>query len=281
MCEFCHKHGEGEKWYLQAKNYSEDLLNDAGRREFIEDFFTNPGNLKRDMRRLDLLHKAPKKMRDMIVASVSRHSKKTHHGQVVPIEDVGRIFEFVNSVVRLACICRHASIGQEKRYCYGVSLGPNGGRMADILRGLDDSFVNGPHTAGLETLTREEALSAMHDHEHEGLCHTVWSFHTPFIGGICNCDRSDCLAMRLTVSHGISNLFRAEYVATVDTDLCSGCRQCMRVCQFGATSYSAANKKVMIDPRWCYGCGICRSACAKNAISLESRSRVPAVAGLW
>lgn len=153
--------------------------------------------------------------------------------------------------------------------------------MADILRGLDDSFVNGPHTAGLETLTKEEALSAMHDHEHEGLCHTVWSFHTPFIGGICNCDRSDCLAMRLTVSHGISNLFRAEYVASVDPDLCSGCRQCMRVCQFGAMSYSAANKKAVIDPRWCYGCGVCRSACVKTAISLESRSRVPAVAGLW
>ena len=28
MCEFCLKHGEGEKWYLQAKNYSEDLMSD-------------------------------------------------------------------------------------------------------------------------------------------------------------------------------------------------------------------------------------------------------------
>ena len=28
MCEFCLKHGEGEKWYLQAKNYSDDLFSD-------------------------------------------------------------------------------------------------------------------------------------------------------------------------------------------------------------------------------------------------------------
>ena len=26
MCEFCTKHGEGKKWYLQMKNYSRELL---------------------------------------------------------------------------------------------------------------------------------------------------------------------------------------------------------------------------------------------------------------
>ena len=36
MCEFCLKHGEGEKWYLQAKNYSEDLLSDLRRLKFLE-----------------------------------------------------------------------------------------------------------------------------------------------------------------------------------------------------------------------------------------------------
>ncbi len=25
MCEFCTKHGEGKKWYLQMKNYAEEL----------------------------------------------------------------------------------------------------------------------------------------------------------------------------------------------------------------------------------------------------------------
>lgn len=26
MCEFCTKHGEGKKWYLQMKRYSEDVV---------------------------------------------------------------------------------------------------------------------------------------------------------------------------------------------------------------------------------------------------------------
>ncbi len=28
MCEFCTKHGEGKKWYLQMKNYAEELLHE-------------------------------------------------------------------------------------------------------------------------------------------------------------------------------------------------------------------------------------------------------------
>ncbi len=281
MCEFCLKHGEGRKWYLQAQNYSEDLLSDGRRREFIGHFFREPRSLKKNTRRLEALDRAPKQVRDMVIRAVSRRQKKVHFGQVLPIEDVGRILEFTNSVVRVECICRHVTLGKEKRYCYGVSMGPNGGRMAEILRGLDGSFLNGPNTAGLESITREEALGAMRDHEREGLCHTVWTFHTPFIGGICNCDRSDCLAMRTTVTHGVPVMFRAETIASVDPDLCTGCRQCMRVCQFGAVAYSAADRKARIDHRWCYGCGVCRSQCAKGAIRLESRSSVPAAAKLW
>ena len=45
--------------------------------------------------------------------------KKVHFGQVLPIEDVEKIFGFVRSVVRLACFCRHLSLGTEQRFCYG------------------------------------------------------------------------------------------------------------------------------------------------------------------
>jgi ferredoxin len=91
-------------------------------------------------------------------------------------------------------------------------------------------------------LSKEEALAAFREHEREGLCHTVWTFVAPFIGGICNCDRSDCMAMKATVTHQFPVMFRAEYVAAVSPGLCNGCRQCMRVCQFGAIGYSAANE---------------------------------------
>lgn len=281
MCEFCHKHGEGKKWYLEANNYSEDLLSDLRRREFIIDFFKKPESLVKNIRRLNDLDKAPGFVKRAIIRRVSNKKKKVHFGQVVPIEEIEHIFEFVTSVARFACICRHVTLGSEQRYCFGISMAPQGGELARIVRGIDASYLTGPNTAGIEQFSKEDALSFMRKNEQEGLCHTVWTLITPFIGGICNCDKSDCLAMRATVTHGLPVMFRAEYVAKTDPDLCNGCRLCMRVCQFGAIGYSAALEKSSIDPRRCFGCGICRSVCTREAISLVERLNVPAAKSLW
>jgi len=281
MCDFCHKHGEGKKWYLEANHYAEDLLSDLRRRKFISHFFARPEEQKKGVDSLDRLQRAPRFVRQVLTRGLTRRQQKVHYGQVVPIEDVEHILDFVTSVVRVACICRHLTVGSEQRYCYGVSMAPNGGQLLQIIRDIDVGYLTGPETKGLEVMGKAEALEAMHDHEQEGLCHTVWTFIAPFIGGICNCDRSDCLAMRATVKYQFPVMFRAEYVGSVNPDLCNGCRQCMRGCQFGAIGYSAANKKTEIDARRCYGCGVCRAACAKNAISLLDRTSVAVAANLW
>jgi len=281
MCDFCVQHGEGKKWYVQAKNYAEDLLSDVRRRRFITDFFSTPERLSHEAREMDKLQKAPGFVRRMISAAVTRRMKKWHFGQVLPLEDVAEVFGFVNSIVRVPCICRHVTVGKEARYCYAVSMGTGGGVLRELLDGIDSSFLSGPDTAAFETLTREQALEAFAEHEREGLCHSVWTFMAPFIGGICNCDRSDCMAMRATVTHDLKIMFRAEYVAKVDKDLCAGCRACMRVCQFGAMAYSAADKKAYVDQTDCYGCGVCRAVCEKGAISLIPRAEAPVAARLW
>jgi Pyruvate/2-oxoacid:ferredoxin oxidoreductase delta subunit len=281
MCEFCHKHGEGKKWYLRAENYSEDLLSDVRRRKYIEDFVSGPEHLREALEELERLDQAPAIVRRALTWALSNRQKKVHYGQVVPIEDMERIFGFVNTIVRLPCICRKVTLGKEKRYCYGLSISPGGGEFSRLLTGLEHSYLKGPDTSEFEVLTREEALQALRGHEREGLCHTVWTFHTPFIGGLCNCDRSDCIAMKATVTHDFPVMFRAEYVAKNDPEVCNGCRQCMKVCQFGAIAYSGAEEKTAVDARRCYGCGICRAACSRDAISLVDRSSVPASANLW
>lgn len=283
MCEFCLKHGEGEKWYLQAKNYSEDMLSDLRRLKFLEQF-ANPEALEREMTKMDTafgrVRKMPWFIRTLFTRMITGKMKKLHFGQVVPMEDIEQIFELTNSVVRVACVCRQSTLGKEKRYCYGISMGPNGGKLLDIFRAVEEKFTGGVDDNRFEMLTKEEALAAFRAHELEGLCHTVWTFQTPFIGGICNCDRADCLAMRGIFTHDVPVMFRAEYVAEIDSEACSGCRQCMRLCQFGALGYSAATKKTVVDQTHCYGCGICRSACATAAIRLGDRTESP-VANLW
>ncbi len=175
MCEFCVKHGEGEKWYLQAKNYSDDLLNDACRRKFFEDF-SDPDTVRNEVirgdQRLERLAKAPKFIRDMISRVVTR-KMKVHFGQVVPIEEIEQIFGFTNAIVRLACICRQTLLGKEKRYCYGISMAPDGGKLVEMYLGLQKNFPSGPDDPRFEKLTREQAISAFREHEQEGPCHTV------------------------------------------------------------------------------------------------------------
>jgi ferredoxin len=282
MCEFCHKHGEGKKWYLQARNYSEDLLSDLRRRNLIQDCCRHPQIFIEGQRQVEWLKRLPSYVRAVVNPIAVNRQKRIHWGQVVPIEEVERIFDFVNSVTRLPCLCRYNTVGSEQRYCYAISMVPHEqSRLIEMVRAVDASYLTGPDTGGLEALSKGQALADLRELEKKGLCHTVWTFITPFIGGICNCDRSDCVAMRISVTLDWPMMFRAEYVAEVNPDLCNGCRHCMRACQFGAMGYSIAQEKVMIDPRRCYGCGICRASCAKDAIALNERSSVPLARHVW
>ena len=194
MCQFCHEHGDGKKWYLQAENYSAELLNNLERRRFIDGFLEKYGNWE------------------------------------------------------------------------GAKV--------------EKDFQRGPDDAHFDRLTKEEALDLLGNFEKQGLIHTIWTFKTPFIGGICNCDRADCLAL-LSYRYDFKAFFRAEYVAGVSPDACTGCRECHSLCQFGAIGFSVMDQKTFIDPLRCYGCGICRSACEMEAISLTPRNEHPLASKLW
>ena len=37
MCDWCITHGAGEKWYLQAKNYSVTMLEDPDRFDWLDE----------------------------------------------------------------------------------------------------------------------------------------------------------------------------------------------------------------------------------------------------
>ena len=272
MCEFCHRHGEGKKWYLDARNYSEDLLSDLKRRRFVRRFFADPQHLVNGDRALSVVDWIPRFLTKRLREKITARQKSNHFGQVVPIEDIEKIFGFVTSVTRLACICRHIEFGGEQRFCYGLSLAPGGGEMLRILREVDPSYLIGPRTQGLENMAKEDALDLIRESEKDGMCHTVWTFKTPFIGGICNCSLPGCLAMKTTLSHKTPVMFRAEYQASVDTDVCTGCGRCARVGPFRAIPDVSKKGKARIILGKCYGCGVCRSVCEFGAISLSDRA---------
>lgn len=259
MCEFCIRHGEGKKWYEIMEHYSADLLALDNREAYIAQFIRNVrSNANSNMAKLDWTKKKLPIAYRFIRKMGSAGMKKYHFGQVVPLEDAERIVEMVSTVTRIPCICRSVTVGKnDARYC--------------LLLGIDPgNFINDwPELeANFETLTPAEAKNVLREFDTEGLIHSIWTFKTPFIGAICNCDR-DCLAFRLQVGSDLMNMmFKAEYIAEIDITSCVGCRQCQRVCQFGAIEYSAATGKCYINSLKCYGCGVCRAVCKKDAISL-------------
>ena len=281
MCEFCHRHGEGKKWYLDARNYSEDLLSDLRRRGFLREFFESPDHIVRGDRALARLNRLPAFLTRGVRRKVTERQKGRHFGQVVPIEDVEKILGLSTSVVRLACLCRHSLLGGEHRDCYGLSLAPGGGEVVNVIREADPSYLIGPRTGGLEFMSGAEALENMKRSEKDGLCHTVWTFITPFLAGLCNCSLPGCLAMKATLTYGTPVMFRAEYVARVDPEKCVGCGLCLEVCPFQAFLSHERKNPARIDVRRCYGCGVCRSVCAQGAIGLVDRAAAPEAASLW
>lgn len=257
MCEFCTLHGEGQKWYLTMRNYSRDLLSQNQREEFIDDFVARFEESSLRVKQLDAL-RGNRIAHAFIRRMATSAQKKNHWGQVVPIEDVECIIDMQDSIVRLPCVCRNMTTGREARYCFGVGAKPSG--YTD--RYPDFQF---------DVLEKEEAKKLIRSFDHQGMVHSVWTFKTPYIGGLCNCDQ-DCLAYRVQVKNKLmQTMFRSEYVGMVDWDTCNGCKKCFSHCQFGAIHYSNTANRATIEMMQCYGCGVCRTACAKDAISLKPR----------
>ena len=272
MCEFCKEHGEGKKWYLQAKNYSEELWNEE-RKLMMRDFFEKiEETLVTRFGRLEQLMADPDAAKAML-PSITEERKKKHWGQVVPVEEIEQILDMTVSIVRLPCVCRSALRGlYDARYCFGVTTFREG--WTNILEYPDWS-------TDLEVLTQEEAKKAIQKLDRNGLVHTVWTFITPYIGGVCNCTVTDCLAIKTRLRLGLPMFFKAEYVSTIDWESCNGCKDCLKNCNFGAISYSPSAQKCYINQFQCYGCGVCRAICPRDAITLRDRNAVLALAKEW
>lgn len=277
MCRFCVLHGDGEKWYLKAENHSAELADDIRRREYVVDFVADFETMRaRAIAGLEVLDALPDALGRFTKDRVSRSLQEHHFGQPLPIEDVGRVLDITSSIVQLPCACRTFSGAAEEGFCFAITTRP----IDDVLRDGFSAWSEAPDVSTFERLTKEQALARMRSLEREGLMHSVWTFVTPFIGAICNCDLpSGCMAMRLTLEYGTRIMWKGHYVADVDREACAGCGNCRELCPFGAVEMRDGTAQV--SRTGCWGCGVCRSACDPSAISLLERAEVPEAADLW
>jgi hypothetical protein len=184
MCEFCTKHGEGKKWYLEMKNYAGELLHEelshplrdaagaatrlAWANRFWEAFVMPAVTGK-------------KRLGPLFAARTGEEGMLEYFGQVLPIEDVEQVIDRVDSITRMPCGCRFLTTGKtDQRYCFGLGIDKWG-----VLGKFPEA------KASLEVLDRHQAKKQFRAFDREGLIHSIWTGVTPFVIGLCNCDR-DC-----------------------------------------------------------------------------------------
>ena len=279
MCEFCVRHGDGEKWYLQASTYACDLEHDLERRGYIVDFVRDfDRNRARAVAGLELVQGLPGPIRRFVRRRVRAGFLENHFGQPIPIEDCERVFGHTTSITRIPCVCRRFAGTRDDAYCMVVTTKP----IDDVLMEGFSDYEDGPDLSDFQRVDPSEALEMLADCEERGLMHSVWTFKTPFAAAICNCDLpSGCMAMRITRTYDVPIMWRGEYVARVDDGACTGCGACVALCPFGAIEVESGANRARPRPEACYGCGICRTACGEAAMSLVERARVPEAAAVW
>ena len=273
MCDFCTKHGEGKKWYLQAKNYDREILSEETRQQMIKNSENPEEGAVNGIRKMDELIATDFEAARNIFVSRVEEQKKIAWAQVVPLEDAEKIIDMSTGIVRMSCPCRKLRGVHDARFCFGLNTVPK--YLGPIIESPD-------YSNDLEVLTKKQAKQAFREFDRTGLVHMVLT-QTPFIKSICNCDATYCeiLRLRSRFNYPAGNFYKSEYVATIDWEKCNGCRDCMKVCNFADISYSPAVEKCFINQFLCFGCGTCRSVCPTGAITLQDRNAIPALANEW
>ena len=124
-------------------------------------------------------------------------------------------------------------------------------------------------------LSVEEAMAIFEKSEEQGLVHT-WPFAaSPRLNEICNCCRECCGIFDGGLKFGNlpAILQKSHLKASVDTDLCNGCQDCVERCYFSAIEMAKPPEgkklKASIDQEKCWGCGVCAVACPVDAITMR------------
>lgn len=279
MCNFCVQHGDGKRWYANASNYALDLQADLRRRGYIVGFIRDFEKHRRTINAgLNALRFVPRPVKGWIRQSVSTAAQANHFGQPISLEACAGVFDIATNITRLPCVCRGAmrSGSDAESCCIVMTVHPHDTLVEEGFR----DYAGGPHAEGFERLTKEQALAYLRRAEERGLCHTAWTFVTPFIAAICNCDLpSGCLAMKIQLTAGIRIMWKGEDVIRHDGERCMGCQRCVQHCPFGVIRTEA--RRVHVDRAACWGCGICRTVCTPGALSLEPRTASPDVSTVW
>ncbi len=201
------------------------------------------------------------KTKQMRVIPVASSIKIT--GAVADYNMVRKIVAQQETISLAECICRKEQ---------GL-LGKECDRPKETCLGFGDFGKFYIQNGWAKPITAEQALSVLDMAEDAGL--VLSPTNTQKLEAVCCCCPCCCPILKYAkLMPRPVEMVRSYYDATIDTEQCSACGQCIERCQVNAIEEGEEGFKV-IDGR-CIGCGLCVSACPENAISLVAKSGMEA-----
>lgn len=289
MCKWCFKHGAGGKWYMNAKNYSDQLAKDLNLEDHLDEQWRTMEQIFirkiKGFSSIGLGYKLKMPIIGKLIragAEAMIHSEKKnrkafradgHFGQVIPLEDGQIILSELAAepLIENYCLCRLMQRNVKDRVC--INFGYNASAIEKFPR-----FIPKERTVRID---RETAMQRLEEHNKKGYVATVWFQPVPYVCAICSCESPECGGLRLTNDFGLKEVYKAEYIIQLNQDNCQGCGECVKMCQFSAIRFIPSIGRVIINYDKCFGCGICRHACVHDALSLIPREEYPGFDGTY
>lgn len=130
----------------------------------------------------------------------------------------------------------------------------------------------------MRMIDKKEALEILMKAEDDGLVHKA--YHPNFDvtkdeTSVCNCCR--CCCGNSVVNHIAPIVNVANFVASVNPEVCIGCGVCVDYCHSNAVAVTD-DQVAVVDKSRCIGCGACAHFCPEDAVRLKEKDRVVRIA---
>lgn len=198
------------------------------------------------------------------ILTVSEKVEPSH--QIIPMEEVYQIIEKQTDFIVVPCPCRQRKEVEGIRKCkdkYPIHNCIIFGAFAKGMLEIGDPAV--------KSITKEEAKRITREAAELGLVHmTDNNAEDSHI--LCACCECCCgnLAGLIRFRDNPRAIARANYVSSINEDLCAACGTCVERCKFEAIN---VEDYAHVDPDKCVGCGICAVTCPEGAITIKRYER--------
>jgi len=197
----------------------------------------------------------------MRVLTVSETIDPSH--EIIPLEEVFSIIDNNSSFVVTPCPCRLRAGISGVRECtdkYPLENCIQLGALADML--IQEGFG--------KKISKEEAKEIMKQSAEIGLVLATDNI-AKFSNILCSCCECCCGMIRgLTRFDNPRAIAKANFISTIDENLCVACETCIDRCKFGAIT---VNDIAQVNPDKCVGCGLCAVTCPSDAIIMKRFER--------